>query len=51
MSNIDRSLDMAADIKGAFAVPIVDFESGRSLGSRGGSAEFDVAAPGPADPR
>ena len=48
MSNIDHTLDMAANIKGAFAVAIVDYESGMTLGSRGGSAEFDldVAAPG-----
>ena len=48
MSNIDHSLDMAANIKGAFAVAIVDYDSGMTLGSRGGSAEFDldVAAPG-----
>ncbi|MFP5068784.1 hypothetical protein ACLFMI_03840 [Pseudonocardia nantongensis] len=48
MNNIDRSLDMAANIKGAFAVAIVDFDSGMTLGSRGGSPEFDldVAAPG-----
>ncbi|MHA6794940.1 hypothetical protein ACVGVM_15715 [Pseudonocardia bannensis] len=39
---------MAANIKGAFAVALVDFDSGMILGSRGGSAEFDldVAAPG-----
>jgi len=48
MSNIDHTLDMAANIKGAFAVAVVDYESGMTLGSRGGSAEFDldVAAPG-----
>src|SRR5687767_618851 len=48
MSNIDHTLDMAANIKGAFAVAIVDFDSGMTLGSRGGSPEFDldVAAPG-----
>jgi hypothetical protein len=48
MSNIDRTLDMAANIKGAFAVAVVDYDSGMTLGSRGGSAEFDldVAAPG-----
>lgn len=48
MGNIDHTLDMAANIKGAFAVAIVDYESGMTLGSRGGSAEFDldVAAPG-----
>ena len=48
MSNIEHTLDMAANIKGAFAVAIVDYESGMTLGSRGGSAEFDldVAAPG-----
>ena len=48
MSNIDHTLDMAANIKGAFAVAIVDYDSGMTLGSRGGSAEFDldVAAPG-----
>ncbi|HXV93628.1 MAG TPA: hypothetical protein VD813_10050 [Pseudonocardia sp.] len=48
MGNIDHSLDMMANIKGAFAVALVDYESGLMLGSRGGSAEFDleVAAPG-----
>src|SRR3954454_16886641 len=48
MSNIDHTLDMAANIKGAFAVAVVDYESAMTLGSRGGSAEFDldVAAPG-----
>lgn len=51
MSSIDYTLDMAANIKGAFAVAIVDYDSGMSLGSRGGSAEFDldVAAPGNSD--
>ena len=51
MSNIDNCLNMAANIKGAFAVAIVDFESGMTLGSRGGSPEFDldVAAPGNSD--
>jgi hypothetical protein len=51
MSNIDSSLDMAANIKGAFAVAIVDYDSGMTLGSRGGSPEFDldVAAPGNSD--
>ena len=48
MGNIDHTLDMAANIKGAFAVALVDYDSGMTLGSRGGSAEFDldVAAPG-----
>ncbi len=48
MNNIDRALDMAANIKGAFAIALVDYDSGMTLGSRGGSAEFDldVAAPG-----
>lgn len=51
MNNIEHSLDMAANIKGAFAVAIVDFDSGMTLGSRGGSPEFDldVAAPGNSD--
>jgi hypothetical protein len=51
MSNIDRCLDMAANIKGAFAVALVDYDSGMTLGSRGGSPEFDleVAAPGNSD--
>jgi hypothetical protein len=46
--NIEHSLDMVANIKGAFAAAVVDYDSGMSLGSRGGSAEFDldVAAPG-----
>src|SRR4051795_12445190 len=48
MTNIDNSLDMAANIKGAYAVALVDYDSGMTLGSRGGSPEFDleVAAPG-----
>lgn len=51
MSSIDHSLDMAANIKGAFAVALVDYDSGMTLGSRGGSPEFDldVAAPGNSD--
>jgi hypothetical protein len=51
MNNVEHSLDMAANIKGAFAVAIVDFDSGMTLGSRGGSPEFDldVAAPGNSD--
>jgi hypothetical protein len=51
MSNFDMTLDMAGNIKGAFAVAIVDYESGMTLGSRGGSPEFDleVAAPGNSD--
>lgn len=46
--NIEHSLDMVANIKGAFAAAVVDYDSGMSLGSRGGSPEFDldVAAPG-----
>ncbi|MFC4944577.1 hypothetical protein [Pseudonocardia sp. GCM10023141] len=49
--NIENSLDIAANIKGAFAVAIVDYDSGMTLGSRGGSPEFDleVAAPGNSD--
>jgi hypothetical protein len=48
MADIDYVLNAATNIKGAFAVAIVDYESGMTLGSRGGSAEFDldVAAPG-----
>ncbi|OLT19353.1 hypothetical protein BJF78_36255 [Pseudonocardia sp. CNS-139] len=51
MANVEQSLDMAANIKGAFAVAIVDYDSGMTLGSRGGSPEFDldVAAPGNSD--
>lgn len=51
MSNIDHCLDMAVNIKGAFAVALVDYDSGMTLGSRGGSPEFDldVAAPGNSD--
>jgi hypothetical protein len=51
MSSVDHTLDMAANIKGAFAVALVDYDSGMTLGSRGGSAEFDldVAAPGNSD--
>ena len=48
MSDIDYALNAAANIKGAFAAALVDYDSGMTLGSRGGSAEFDldVAAPG-----
>ncbi|MEJ2887421.1 hypothetical protein [Actinomycetospora aeridis] len=48
MSDVEYALNAAANIKGAFAVAIVDYDSGMTLGSRGGSAEFDldVAAPG-----
>ena len=48
MSDIEYALNAAANIKGAFAVAVVDYDSGMTLGSRGGSAEFDldVAAPG-----
>jgi hypothetical protein len=48
MADIDYALNAAANIKGAFAVAVVDYDSGMTLGSRGGSAEFDldVAAPG-----
>ena len=48
MNNIDEALDRALRIEGAFAVALVDYGSGMTLGSRGGSAEFDldVAAPG-----
>jgi hypothetical protein len=51
VGNIDHALDMASNIRGAFAVALVDYESGMTLGSRGGSAEFDldVAAPGNSD--
>ena len=51
MSDIEYALNMAANIKGAFAVALVDYDSGMTLGSRGGSAEFDldVAAPGNSD--
>lgn len=51
MSNIDHALDRVASIKGAFAIALVDYDSGMTLGSRGGSAEFDldVAAPGNSD--
>ena len=48
MSDIDLALNAAVNIKGAFAVALIDYDSGMTLGSRGGSAEFDldVAAPG-----
>ena len=51
MADIDYVLNAATNIKGAFAVALVDYESGMTLGSRGGSAEFDldVAAPGNSD--
>ena len=51
MTNIDTALDSAAAIRGAFAIALVDYDSGMTLGSRGGSAEFDldVAAPGTSD--
>ncbi len=46
MTDIDHALDAA--ITGAFAVALVDHESGLTLGSRGGGPGFglDVAAPG-----
>jgi hypothetical protein len=48
MTDIDAALNAAANIRGAFAVALVDYDSGMTLGARGGSAEFDldVAAPG-----
>jgi hypothetical protein len=48
MSDIEYALNAAANIKGAFAVALVDYDSGMTLGSRGGSEAFDldVAAPG-----
>ena len=48
MTDLDHALDAAAAITGAFAVALVDHDSGLTLGSRGGSAQFDldVAAPG-----
>ena len=46
MTNIEHALDVAASIKGAFAVALVDFDSGMTLGSRGGSAEFDLDVAG-----
>lgn len=48
MNDLDYALDAAAGIRGAFAVALVDYDSGMTLGSRGGSADFDldVAAPG-----
>jgi hypothetical protein len=48
MADIDDVLNTATNIKGAFAVAVVDYDSGMTLGSRGGSAEFDldVAASG-----
>jgi hypothetical protein len=48
MTTVERALSAAASIEGAFAVALVDYETGMTLGSRGGSPGFDldVAAPG-----
>jgi hypothetical protein len=51
MNSVDHFLDLCATITGAFAVALVDHDSGRMLGSRGGGPDFDldVAAPGTGD--
>ncbi|BBG03940.1 MULTISPECIES: hypothetical protein [Pseudonocardia] len=48
MSSIDWALDAASRITGTFAVALIDYESGLTLGARGGSPGFDldVAAAG-----
>jgi hypothetical protein len=48
MSNVELTLKEAMEIDGAIAVALVDYESGMSLGSQGGSAalDLDVAAAG-----
>lgn len=42
MSNVDEVLDKAMDIGGAFAVALVDYESGMSLGTRCTSSAFNI---------
>ena len=45
MNNIEHTLDMAANIKGAFAVAIVDYESGMTLGSRAAAPSSTSTSP------
>lgn len=51
MSNIKESLKQAMEIDGAVAVALVDYNSGMTLGTAGGSNMFDldVAAAGNTD--
>ena len=51
MANIETSLKEAMTIEGAIGVALVDYTSGMTLGTAGGSAELDlsVAAAGNTD--
>lgn len=42
MSNINEIMDQCMTIEGAFAVALVDFESGLTLGTRCNSNSFDI---------
>lgn len=50
-NNLDFALKSTMNIEGAFAVALVDYTSGMTLGTLGGSPEFDitVAAAGNTD--
>lgn len=47
MSSVDWALDAASRITGTFAVALIDYESGLTLGARGGSPGFDLDVAGP----
>ena len=42
MSNIEECIEEVISLDGAIAAALVDFESGLTLGTRGGGREFDV---------
>lgn len=42
MSNVNEILDKCMTIEGAFAVALVDFESGMTLGTRNTNSAFDI---------
>jgi len=42
MSNVNEILDKCMSIEGAFAVALVDFESGMTLGTRNNNSAFDI---------
>lgn len=42
MSNVNEVLDKCMTIEGAFAVALVDFESGMTLGTRNTNSAFDI---------
>ncbi len=44
MADINESLDKAMNIEGAFAVALVDYESGMTLGTRCTRNGFDIEA-------